>query len=102
MVRQFGTCLIRYISVMFDSSMSCEVENSFFGHITNIYIGIEGGEIVAQAATLEDELVTFAADIDICNMPKETIFNFARHRRVEHYTNITDQTGAELPDHLKL
>jgi predicted amidohydrolase len=60
------------------------------------------GEIVAQAATLEDELVTFAADIDICNMPKETIFNFARHRRVEHYTNITGQTGAELPDHLKL
>ena len=60
------------------------------------------GEIVAQAASLEDELVTFSADIDICNMPKETIFNFARHRRVEHYTNITGQTGAELPAHLKL
>ena len=60
------------------------------------------GEIVSQAATLEDELVTFAADVDLCNMPKETIFNFARHRRVEHYTNITGQTGAELPDHLKL
>jgi N-carbamoyl-D-amino-acid hydrolase len=28
---------------------------------------------------------------------KETMFDFARHRRVEHYGLITAQTGAVLP-----
>jgi predicted amidohydrolase len=58
------------------------------------------GEIATQAATLDDELITFAADIDICNMPKDTIFNFAKHRRTEHYSVITEQTGVELPKDL--
>ena len=55
------------------------------------------GEIATQTATLDDELITFAADIDICNMPKDTIFNFAKHRRTEHYSVITEQTGVKLP-----
>jgi len=58
------------------------------------------GEIVAQATTLEDELVVARADLDLTRLGKETIFNFARHRRVEHYGNITSQTGAELPPEL--
>ena len=28
---------------------------------------------------------------------KETIFDFARHRRIEHYGRITSQTGVILP-----
>ena len=55
---------------------------------------------VAQSSTLEDELITTTADLDLCNMPKETIFNFARHRRIEHYGIIANQTGAELPAEL--
>ena len=35
------------------------------------------------------------------NMPKDTIFNFAKHRRTEHYSIITEQTGAELPEDLE-
>ena len=58
------------------------------------------GEIVAQAMTLEDELVTATADLDLTRLGKETIFNFARHRRVEHYDIITSQTGAEIPSEL--
>ena len=56
------------------------------------------GEIVAQAATLGDELVTAACDLDLTRSYKETIFNFARHRRPEHYRLIVDRAGAEPPE----
>jgi predicted amidohydrolase len=55
------------------------------------------GEIVAQARTLEDELITAECDLDACNFGKETIFNFAAHRRIEHYGLITERTGAVPP-----
>ncbi len=55
------------------------------------------GEIVAQARTLEDELITADCDLDACTFGKETIFNFDAHRRIEHYGLITEQTGAIPP-----
>ena len=30
-------------------------------------------------------------------MGKETVFNFAKHRRIEHYGIITSQVGAVAP-----
>jgi predicted amidohydrolase len=56
------------------------------------------GVIVAQAKTEEDELLVHACDMDACNFGKSTIFDFKRHRRVEHYGRITGQTGVILPD----
>ena len=56
------------------------------------------GEIVAQARTLGDELIVADCDLDACNFGKETIFNFAAHRRVEHYGLITERTGAVPPE----
>jgi predicted amidohydrolase len=56
------------------------------------------GEIVAQAVTLGDELVTARCDLDLTRSYKETVFNFARHRRPEHYRLIVDRTGAEPPE----
>ncbi len=55
------------------------------------------GEIVAQAHTLGDELITAECDLDACNFNKSTIFNFAAHRRPEHYKIITDQVGVTPP-----
>jgi hypothetical protein len=55
------------------------------------------GEIVAQAATLGDELITARCDLDLTRPYKDTIFNFARHRRPEHYRLIVDRVGAEPP-----
>jgi predicted amidohydrolase len=55
------------------------------------------GEIVAQARTLEDELITADCDLDACVFGKETIFNFDAHRRIEHYGLITEQTGTIPP-----
>jgi predicted amidohydrolase len=55
------------------------------------------GEVVAQAATEDDELVVADCDLDATIFGKRTVFDFARHRRVEHYGRITSQTGVILP-----
>ena len=54
--------------------------------------------MVAQCITLEDELVVADCDLDLCHFGKQTVFDFARHRRIEHYGLITEQTGVVLPD----
>ena len=55
------------------------------------------GEIVAQAVTVEDEVITAKCDLDMGRIYKETIFNFALHRRPEHYRLIVERTGAVPP-----
>jgi N-carbamoyl-D-amino-acid hydrolase len=55
-------------------------------------------EIVAEGRSEEDELVTHACDLDATVFGKTTIFDFARHRRIEHYGRITAQTGATPPE----
>src|SRR3979411_582287 len=55
------------------------------------------GEIVAEAKTEDDELIVADCDLDATTVGKQTIFDFARHRRVEHYGRITSQTGVILP-----
>jgi predicted amidohydrolase len=52
------------------------------------------GEIAARCTTLGDELQVTRCDLDLCTSYKTSIFNFARHRRPEHYTLITERTGA--------
>jgi N-carbamoyl-D-amino-acid hydrolase len=55
------------------------------------------GEIVAEATTEGDELLVQACDLDATVFGKKTIFDFARHRRIEHYGLITSRTGAIPP-----
>lgn len=56
------------------------------------------GEIVAMCSTLEDELAVASCDLDQAQRYKQTTFNFAAHRRIEHYGLITAQTGAVSPE----
>ena len=56
------------------------------------------GVIVAQATTMEDELIVADCDLDKCQFNKRTIFDFAAHRRPEHYRLIVERTGAEPPE----
>ena len=56
-----------------------------------------GGHVVARARTEGDELLVHACDMDACNFGKSTMFDFERHRRVEHYGLITAQTGVVYP-----
>jgi predicted amidohydrolase len=55
------------------------------------------GEIVAMCATLGDELATAHCDLELTRSYKETVFDFARHRRPEHYRMIVERTGASPP-----
>jgi predicted amidohydrolase len=55
------------------------------------------GFVVARAETEDDELIVHPCDMDLCQFGKTTIFDFARHRRIEHYGIITSQTGASRP-----
>ena len=55
------------------------------------------GEVVAESRTEGDEVIVHACDLDATRFGKETIFDFKRHRRVEHYGLITSQTGVILP-----
>ena len=55
------------------------------------------GEIVAMSSTVGDELVTARCDLDLGRYIKETVFNFEKHRRIEHYGLITERAGAVPP-----
>ncbi|CAK7199807.1 hypothetical protein SEUCBS139899_002493 [Sporothrix eucalyptigena] len=52
---------------------------------------------VGETTTLRDELLVATLDLDLCKRQKATIFNFANHRRVEHYGRIVEQVGVEEP-----
>jgi predicted amidohydrolase len=64
-----------------------------FGHSV---IVAPTGEIAAQTVTEEDEVICFNADIDLAQNLKRTMFNFAAHRRPEHYKLIVERVGAEV------
>jgi predicted amidohydrolase len=56
------------------------------------------GRIVAQADTLDDEVIIADCDLDACRHGKERMFNFAAHRRPQWYGPITGQVGATGPE----
>ena len=55
------------------------------------------GQIAVEAHTDADELIVAECDLDATRFGKETIFDFKRHRRIEHYRRICKQTGVEPP-----
>ena len=64
-----------------------------FGHSV---IVAPTGEIAVKSQTEEDEVICFNCDIDLAANLKKTMFNFAAHRRPEHYRLIVDRVGAEV------
>ena len=55
------------------------------------------GRIVAEAATLADEVIVADCDLDLCRQGKTKMFDFAAHRRPEHYRALTDRAGVIEP-----
>lgn len=53
------------------------------------------GVIVAECAGVDDELAVAECDLDETRSYKESVFNFERHRRPEHYRRIVDQIGVQ-------
>jgi N-carbamoyl-D-amino-acid hydrolase len=73
----------------------CGFEDGFrtFGHSV---IVAPTGEIAAKSQTEDDEVICVDCDIDLAANLKKTMFNFAAHRRPEHYRLIVERTGAEV------
>ena len=55
------------------------------------------GEIVARTLTEEDEVICVRADLTLGENFRQHIFNFAKHRRPEHYGLIVERTGVGDP-----
>jgi predicted amidohydrolase len=73
----------------------CGFEDGFrmFGHSL---IVAPTGEIAVKSQTEEDEVIVYNCDIDLAANLKKTMFNFAAHRRPEHYRLIVERVGAEV------
>jgi N-carbamoyl-D-amino-acid hydrolase len=73
----------------------CGFEDGFrmFGHSV---IVAPSGEIVAKTVGEGDELISVDADLDMAQDLKRTMFNYAAHRRPEHYRILIDRVGAEV------
>jgi predicted amidohydrolase len=52
------------------------------------------GEIAAQSLSEDDEVIAATLDLDQGVYLRRTMFDFAKHRRIEHYRLIAERTGA--------
>ena len=53
-------------------------------------------EIVSKSTTEEDEVVSYDCDMELGEYIRNTTFNFAKHRRPEHYKLIVERTGVKV------
>jgi len=56
------------------------------------------GETVTRAVSEEDEVISYNCDLDLGAYIRRSVFNFAKHRRIEHYGPITTQVGVETSE----
>jgi N-carbamoyl-D-amino-acid hydrolase len=69
------------------------------GHplIGGTLIAAPDGKIVGELDHEEDGVLVHPCDLDATRFGKATIFDFARHRRIEHYSLLTERTGVGAP-----
>lgn len=78
------------------ASAKCGAEDGFH-MIGGSVIVAPSGEIAAQSSTEEDELIFTNADMALGDTFRQHVFNFAKHRRPEHYRLIVERIGAGDP-----
>ena len=78
------------------AAAKCGAEDGFH-MIGGSAIVSPSGEIAAQSTTEEDELIFTNCDLALGDTFREHVFNFALHRRPEHYRLIVDRVGAGKP-----
>jgi predicted amidohydrolase len=100
-LRTFHSQLVAQANAYMNASWAVTVakagEEDGSGLIGGSCIVDPNGRIVAEAATLGDEVVIADCDLDLCLQGKEKMFNFAAHRRPEAYGLISSQAGAVPP-----
>jgi N-carbamoyl-D-amino-acid hydrolase len=75
------------------AAAKCGAEDGF-GMIGGSAIVAPTGEIAAKALSEEDEVIATTLDLDLGQYLRRTVFDFAKHRRIEHYRLIAERTGA--------
>lgn len=75
----------------------CGSDDGRYGLIAGSAIVGPDGEVVAEAGTEGDELVSASLELGDARVGKEKTFCFEKHRRVEHYGVICERTGVVEP-----
>lgn len=78
------------------AAAKCGAEDGFH-MIGGSAIVAPSGEIVAQAQSEDDEVIFANCDLGLGETFLRHVFNFAKHRRPEHYKLITERVGAGEP-----
>jgi Asp/Glu/hydantoin racemase/predicted amidohydrolase len=82
------------------SAARCGMDDGKYSMIAGSCIVGPEGNVLAESKTKEDEVIIADCDLDLCQQGKVRTFDFARHRRLEHYTRITSQAGVVEPPRL--
>ncbi|MGI4860093.1 MAG: N-carbamoyl-D-amino-acid hydrolase [Janthinobacterium lividum] len=75
------------------AAAKCGSEDGFH-MIGGSVIVAPSGEIAAQSSSEDDEVIFANIDLALGDTFREHVFNFAKHRRPEHYRLITERTAA--------
>jgi N-carbamoyl-D-amino-acid hydrolase len=70
-------------------------EDGFWLHGGSVIVA-PTGEVVAKGTTEEDEVISYDCDLSLGEYIRNTTFNFAKHRRPEHYKLIAEQAGVKV------
>ncbi len=76
------------------AAAKCGTEDGF-AMIGGSAIVAPTGEIAAQALSEDDEVIAVDLDLELGDYLRRTVFDFAKHRRIEHYALITERAGAK-------
>jgi N-carbamoyl-D-amino-acid hydrolase len=100
-LRTFHSTLVTQANAYMNATWAIAVakagEEDGSGLIGGSCIVDPNGRIVARAETLGDEVIVAELDLDLCRQGKDKMFNFAVHRRPEHYAAITGRAGVIEP-----
>jgi predicted amidohydrolase len=100
-LRTFHSTLVTQANAYMNATWAIAVakagEEDGSGLIGGSCIVDPNGRIAAEARTLADEVVVADIDLDLCRQGKDKMFNFAAHRRPQHYTAITERAGVIEP-----
>jgi len=100
-IRTFHSILSAQANAYFNATFAVAVAKAGVedgaGLIGGSVIVDPNGMILAQAKTLEDEIIIAACDFEKCMQGKGPgkIFDFGFHRRPQHYGRIVEQAGVE-------
>ena len=70
-------------------------EDGFWLHGGSVIVA-PTGEVVAKGTTEQDEVISYDCDLALGEYIRNTTFNFAKHRRPEHYKLISERAGVKL------